>query len=84
MFSSDEENGLSCIIHTAKYVLKVNADISKRISMRVLKLAQHSSVLVSLEDFGLPFGIERHESSGEAADLDDKILMAFRMHLRVQ
>ena len=25
--------------HTAKHVLKVNADISKRISMRVLKLA---------------------------------------------
>jgi len=38
MFRSDKENGLSCN-HTAKYVLKVNADISKRISMRVLKLA---------------------------------------------
>jgi len=39
MSRSDEENGLSCIIIQRNTFLKVNADISKRISMRVLKLA---------------------------------------------
>ena len=40
--------------------------------------------MVALQDFGLPFGTQGHEARGEAADFDDKALVAFGVDLRVK
>ena len=39
---------------------------------------------MSLKHFRLPRGVERDETSGETADFDDEIQMAFGMDLRIQ